>query len=516
MRKKFVITVLLVLSLSACAGATGISLYDAIDLALSNHPNMIKARAAIEEMSAASGQLESSMGWRVDSNIDGTAQKTSPMIKLMYEVSDQDIPECYSMYTASLILSKGIFWSPENKAQRGQVQAGVESAMEQYRMTKNNLMADVVASYYNILKAADGVGLASTARDDAKLALKIAQDKLADGSGTERQVISARSMLLQTESNLQISQQSLELSLKYLANLIGSKSLRLEDLTPPSIDIKEFPVRPSPWSWRVDDMAKLAIAHRPEMRLTELGVFVASKDVDIARAASRPNVNLSSSYTWGENGVRLSTNLASDGRWSTIASKWDDSLPELEGVEISEEDWERWEEIWDKQWEGDPPSWSPTKEEMENILSRGAAAATPSDEWDIKLGVTFNIFDSQLINKGIERAKKKVEQANSESQLTAQMIELDVFQRYNELLEKYNKVKITEMQLIEVQKQQSEAMEIKKLGLLTHQEEQGLNTLLLQKDMELKWALYDYEVAKVKLGVAIGMEPEWLMGILNL
>ncbi len=509
------LTLIILVFFSSLVQAAELSLKDAIDMAFLSNPRIIEARAGIEEMAAMSGQLDSSMGWRLDGNLNGYQEKTPITMKLPYEVAGQDPPENYGVAVSSLVVSKGLFWTPENASKREQAQLGIQVAVEQLRMAQKDLLMDVVKAYYDVWRAYEGVQLSKAAKDDAERALEIAVEKVRDGSGTERDVIAARSWLLQMESNLQYVERSMDLALRYLGSLIGKKPLSIEDILPPRIDVSMFAVQASPWYWGVDDMVSLALKYRPEMNLSKLGVAVAWRDVDVAQAGRRPNYKLSGSYLWGEEGARVESSIGSDGRFMTVLSKIDNTLPDIEDIEISDEDWEDWLDIWDELWDGEPPTWTPTKRQTEKLLSRGSSMATPEDEWKLNLDVTFNIFDSHLVKKGVERAEKKVEQAESKVELAAQMIELEVLQRYTQLLEGHKGVKVAQIKLEEAQEQHAQAMGLKARGLLTHQDEMSLGLLILQKESELSWALYDYEIAKARLGVALGMDLEWLIGSLN-
>jgi len=507
--------VLLILTMAIGAGSAGVaalSLQEAIDRAISSHPRILESRAQVEQMSAAVQQAEAGLGWRLDTSLNAVDQKASELVQLPYEISGQDVPETYVSYSGSLALSKGFAWSAENRVPKQQGQLGLDSAREQLRSIQASLLADVVKAYYDVWKAQDALELARAAQREAELALDIAVKKHEKGSSTESDVTSARTRLLQARSGVKISERGLELALRLFANLIGRESISPRYIDPPRVSIDRFPVDPCPWSWDVDEMIDRALRQRPEIKLANLAVSRAELDIELAREKKRPQAKLSGSYTWNKDQLRFDSILNSEGRWSAVVSKWDTSLPEVERSELTDQEWEALQDFWDRVWENEPPDWSPTREQVNNMLmGQTAGTYAAEDTWEIKLDVTFNLFDSGLTGKQIQAATARLDEARARLQSAQQMVELEILQLYTELLEAHKTVGIARSDLEQATQLYAQTIKTRDYGALTPHDEERLNVLLKQKSNQLNAALYDYEVAKAKLGAAIGMDIDWVI-----
>lgn len=485
----------------------GLTLKEAIRLALERSPEVLQAQSQLEQVAALRGKAGASVGWRLDGIGNATHQKASATVRLPYELSGQDVPEEYTTYLVSAVLSKGFLWAPENRIPIQQADVALESAREQLRLTRASVLKNVAEAYFGVWKAKDAVDLAAAGVDDAARALDIAVRKRDAASGTESEVMATQSKLLQAQAGLATAQRLLDLSLKRLSDLIGHSGLKLSELVPPAADEAHLPDQPVPWSWSAEEMVSQALANRPEVRLTELAARSARLDEQLAKAQGRPQISLSGSYTWAEDKIRLDMDLKSSGRWTAVISTWDDTLPEVEQPDFSigsnpgDFDWGSidWSGI---DWGGIGDEWR--------------AAMEPEDAWEVKLDVTFNIFDSGLTRSGVEQASAKVKQAGIKVGSTKELIELEVLQLYSRLLDAHSSAEAAQASLEQARQLRRESLGAKGYGVLTPQDESRLDVLVLQRTIERRSALYDYELALIGLGVALGLDPDWIVGHLTL
>lgn len=478
--------------------AGGLTLKEAIQLALERSPEVLQAQSELDQMSALKGKAAAAVGWRLDGAGGATHQKASAAVRLPYELAGQEVPEEYTTYQGSIVFSKGFLWAPENRIPIQQADVGLESAREQLRLTRASVLKSVVEAYFGVWKAKDAVDIAAAGVDDAARALDIAARKREAASGTESEVMAAKGKLLQAQAGLATAQRLLDLSLKRLSDLIDRPGLKLSDLALPAADEAHLPAQPIPWSWSPDEMVSQALANRPEIRLADLAVRSAGLEEELARAQGRPQVGLSGSYTWAEDKIRLDIDLKSTGRWTTAISTWDDTLPEVQQPDLSNI--------------GSPPGgfdWGTIEDEWR-------AAVEPEDTWEVKLDMTFNFFDAGLIRSGVEQAAAKAKQAGLKAESTRDLIELEVLQCYSRLLDAYGAVKTALANLEQARQLRQESLQAKGYGALTPQDESRLDMLVLQRTVELRSALYDYELAKIDLGVAMGLDPGSIMDYLTL
>lgn len=477
----------------------GLTLKEAVRLALERSHDVLSAQSQLEQMSALRGKAGAAVGWRLDGAGSATHQKAPATVQVPYELAGQEVPEAYTTYLGSIVLSKGFLWAPENRIPMQQADVGLESAREQLRLTRASVFKSVAEAYYGVWKAKDAVDLATASVDDAGRALDIAIRKRDAASGTESDVMAAQGKFLQAQAGLATARRLLDLSLKRLSSLIDHPDLKLSDLVPPAADEAHLAEEPVPWPWSPDEMVSQALANRPEVRLTELAVRSAGLEEELARAQGRPQISLSGSYTLAEDRIRLDTDLKSTGRWTAAISSWDDTLPDVER-------------------QGSPAMGSNPGSTDWGAISQGSigdgrsAASEPEDTWEVKLDVTFNFFDAGLARSGLEQAAAKARQASLEVVSTKDLIELEVLQLYSRLLDAHGTAKTAMANLEQARQLRRESLGAKGYGALTPQDESRLDILVLQRTVESRSALYDYELAKISLGVALGLEPDLIMG----
>ncbi|MCK9222012.1 MAG: TolC family protein [Limnochordia bacterium] len=487
---------------------------DAIDLVLTNHPSIKEKNADVAQMTTVIEQIEAGLGWRVDANADVAAEKASKLVQLPYKVNNEEsVPEQVNTYIGTVAISRSLFPSPATKAQSTQAQLGKEGALWQLRLTQSNLIVDVVQSYYNVFRAKDALVLTQQALSNAKTAVQVAEDKRKAKTATERDVLLAKTEYLECQAGVTAAEHALDLALRQFTSLIGKPGLTLADIKSPGISI-EAAKDPSPWQWTLDRAIEAALKHRPEINLAKIAISAKEQDLLNAKAQSRPTANLAASYQWGEQKQQVTSSIDSSGRFITALSKWDTNLPPLEPRELTDDEWSKIEESWEELF-GPDFEWQPNREQINRLMNAGMEEIQPTeDNWNIAFKINLNIFDSGLVRKGVEKAQQEKEKAKANYELIAQLIELEVSASYNDLLQAHNRIQTVSSQLHQAQALYEDSLATKAYSALTPLEEKRLETLVLSEENALKQAYYDHEIAKVKLGTAMGLDPEWLLSVL--
>jgi outer membrane protein TolC len=491
----------------AHAAETMLSLETLIDIALMSNLGVKSDKAAVEQMDATVRQVQASQEWRVDGFVNTDYQKTSGAIKSLYAFADIEVDDAYSTTTGTLAISKPLFLSQNSLSTMSKSEKGKINAEQVLRQTKLQVMVDVVTSFYNVFRARDGVELTQSALRNAERSLQTAKEELSAGKGTPRAVSDAELELAKAKTALKIAKDSLFLAENHLSLVVGKSGLKVENLVCPSLSVERLPYTGVPWSWSLEKMQSIALERRPEYAQGAIGVEIANIELDEAKRAVKPSIGLDGSYLSNTNKLHTGFSIDSDYRFTGTISKIATSLPEVKEITISDSDWEKISELWDEYWEGEPPTWSPEKDQVERLLSGNLQ---PEDEWKIMLKAQFNIFDSYLTDYGVKSKESGVEKALNVKDQIEQGIRLDVIAKYLEVVQKFNSVQTADMALALARQRQEDTKVLIEVGMATSLTQDLADLGVSQAENTLRSALYDYEVAKAKLGAALGLDIDWI------
>lgn len=507
------LVVLVVLIHAQLVSASKFSLDELITVALDNNLSVRADRAGVQQMDAAIRQVEASQGWRVDGLLNADYQKTPGDIKYLYDFANIEVDDAYHTTTGTIAISKPLFLSKSTQALMEKSEKGKINAEQVLRQTELKVMVDVVTSFYNVFRALDGVELAQNALRNAERSLQRAEEELEAGTGTPRAVSDAELELAKAETQLKFAQDSLRLAEDNLAMVAGIPGLAVENLIYPKLSVERIPYSGMPWTWSLERMQSIALERRPEYIQGRIGLDVANIELDEAKKAVTPSISLEGSYLSVENRIHTGFTIDSDYRFIGTISKVSTSLPDFEGFTIKDSDWEKFSEWWEELWEGNPPVWTPEKQDIESFFSGGMQ---PEDEWKIMLKVQFNIFDSSLNEYQIKGKESEVEKALRIIEQIEQGIRLDVTAKYLEVIQKFNSVQTAEMALALAKQRQEDTKVLIEVGMATPDTQDLADLGVNQAETVLRSALYDYEVAKVKLGAALGLDIDAVLSIMVL
>lgn len=488
---------------------TGIafSLRTLIDIALENNLSIKAEKAAVEQMESLVDQVNASQEWRVDGLVNIDHQQTSPVMKMLYGYRQVVIGDSYSTTTGTLAISKPLFLSEKTRLLMDKTEKGQINAEESLRQIKMTVVVDVVTAFYNVFRASDGVRLARKAVDNAERALEIALEELAVGKGTPRAVSNAELELKKATQTLGFTKDSLRLAENNLSLVVGKPGLKVEDLIYPDLGVEKLPSTGIPWTWSLEELQYLALDQRPESMQGAIGVEVANIELHEAELAYKPTVTLEGSYLSNRDKYHAGFTIDSDYRFIGTISKVATSLPALQKITINDNYWNTISDIWNSLWANNSPSWTPSKEQIERWLSGDLKEDV---EWRIMLKVQFNIFDSNVTAHAVESKEKEVEKALAVREQIEQGIFLDVTAKYIDVLQMFNSVQTADMALAWARQHQEDAKVMIEVGMATQYTQDLAYLGVIQAENALRSALYDYEIAKVKLAVALGLDMEMI------
>jgi outer membrane protein TolC len=308
--------IIVICSLSAYADNAVYSLERLIDIALENNLGVRADKSAVEEMNAMLGQVHSSQEWRMDGLVNTDYEKTPEALKSMYSFADVKVDDAYSTVTGTLAISKPLFLSANSQALMSKTEQGKNSAEQILRQTELTVMVDVIAAFYNVFRAWDGVVLAEAAVQNSERSLEISKAELAAGKGIARDVDDAKLALAEIMTTLQFAKDSLFLAECNLSLAVGKPGLSVKNLICPVLSVDRLPYSGLPWSWSLEKMQEIAIERRPEYAQGKIGVDIANIELNEAKLATRPTISLDGSYLSGKNMIHTGFSIDSDYRFT--------------------------------------------------------------------------------------------------------------------------------------------------------------------------------------------------------
>ena len=249
------------------------------------------------------------------------------------------------------------------------------------------------------------------------------------------------------------------------------------------------------------------------MEQSHLGKELARIELEETKADGRWDFNVSGGYVSHDNNIRLGVDLSSDYRLTGTLTHFDTSLPDIDEIEIDEDEWEEFKEVWEDWYPDNYPIWFPGRRDMEELLS---VEDTRGEEWEIEFGLSFNLFDSGLREARIEEKEKALKQAKVMKSKAADGVEMKVKSLYSELENAYNQLKQAELEFQFAEQQYSEAKTMVETGLATEQDKKLARLGKIRAENELQGQIFDYELAKLKISSVLGLEIHWFLSSLTL
>ena len=166
----------------------------------------------------------------------------------------------------------------------------------QYRQTLIDTVANVIVTYNELVLANDNLRIARRYRDLGATLLTENMQRLKAGSGSQSDVITARSQVSQREEGILEAQNAVRTTDNQLRELMGEKSF------PPNGPLLSIEAPPVP-TVTVDPARDYqeALNRRPDYQSARLGIAINRANSAAARNGLLPQVNLIGSY--GYNGL---------------------------------------------------------------------------------------------------------------------------------------------------------------------------------------------------------------------
>ncbi|HZP60985.1 MAG TPA: TolC family protein [Opitutaceae bacterium] len=250
-----------------------------VEAVLARYPSIDAANAAIE---AAQARTEQSRSARLPQlGASAGYQFLSPRISISFGPTSF-YQNAQDNYDARLTLHQLVTDFGRTQAAVSAARAGEHSAADTLEQTRNQLGYAAIQEFYAVILLRQSVAVADEEIHALQEALRIAQNKLANGTATKFDVLTTQVRLANAENNRTTTVASLQKQEALLRQLLGREAAAPLDLT------GEFETQPG-----LPDLSATlaeALQRRPEIRLAHDTEESARFRLDAAEAADRPTL----------------------------------------------------------------------------------------------------------------------------------------------------------------------------------------------------------------------------------
>ena len=197
-------------------------------------------------------------------------------------------------YGPSLTITQPIFNGGVLRSQLGFAQSLEQRNSATLEDTRQQVIFDTYASYFDVLKSLELLALAEESNHSAKEHLESTSKMLEVGMRARNEVLRFEVALATTENALIVSQNNVELAKAGLNRVLGQELEREFTLAP----VEDF-------SWQapraLDEQMQIALSNNPGLHAVRSNTSAQQAAVGVARSALLPKVNLAYNYYWEAN-----------------------------------------------------------------------------------------------------------------------------------------------------------------------------------------------------------------------
>ncbi len=286
------------------------TLDQAIEVALSNNPELSIMQARIDQADAQLGQamagffpqIKTSLSYQYSNN---PAQAFSMLIserRLNFAGTDFNHPGFVEDYRPSVTASYSLFRGGQDYYQSQAAKLGIETSELEKSATRNRLLSNVTAAYYGELAAIDAHQISQRSIEAVQSELEQSRVRFEAGALLKSDVLSLEVQLAEAnEADIQTAN-AIEMAQTMLKTLLG---LSAQD----AFAINENLTAPLPNAPPVfDELLNQALSSHPELKAAEKRVAIAEKQLSVAQAAHLPRADAYVNYGSDSKNLTYSSN----------------------------------------------------------------------------------------------------------------------------------------------------------------------------------------------------------------
>lgn len=305
--------------------AAPLSLAEAIETASENNPDLTQAKWRIEQARAMRALAEAAF-WPQLSAYTEYMQGDAPSAYLFKKIDQRMLPPdvnfnnpgWFQNFESGIAGRMNLFNGFQDYSATLMARTDIDISRGQRAQVVNDLTAEVISTFYNVLTARDFIRIAETSVDTVAEQFRITQVHYEGGAALKADVLSLEVRLAEAREQLVSSRNRLQLARAALANLMGfDPAAWIEQ----GAALEETAGRPShiPDSYDVGIIA--ALAHRPELLQARQQVVKSHIELTAAKGTYLPRLDVMSTYYLTD--PRMDYNSARDNWTAALVLNWD-------------------------------------------------------------------------------------------------------------------------------------------------------------------------------------------------
>lgn len=316
MKKIFILSCILIFSISTAYSEEPLNLEQCLDMALKNNNTILNAQAQMMDSKLLKNVARSNFMPSVNAGVGYGHSENGPSSQKRI-IGGVPVPaqprSTSSQYSSNVSLNQTIWdggYSIANFKKSGLTSKAAELNFEDTRQT---IIYNVEGAYLELLKQKHLLEVYRETIKSSEEALKKAQSMETIGAAPHSDVLKARVKYENDKMNLIMAENNLEVARANLNYLIGFDVNR-------QTEVQEVALSPT-LEMEYDDAVKLALENHPSLKRSELQVQAAKNDIKMAKSAYLPQFSGSAYYSWGnQNFGNISNMFDEDFYWSASLS----------------------------------------------------------------------------------------------------------------------------------------------------------------------------------------------------
>jgi outer membrane protein len=305
--------------------AAPLSLAEAIQTASENNPDLAQAKWRIEQARAMRAVAEAAFWPRLSvytEYMQGDAPSAYLFKKIDQRMLPPDVdfnsPGRFQNFESGITGKMNLFNGFQDYSATLSARTDIDISRGQRAQVLNDLTAEVIGTFYNVLAARDYIGIAETSVDTVAEQYRITQVRYEGGAAYKADVLSLEVRLAEAREQLVSSRNRHQLARAALANLMGfDPAAWIEQ----GAALEETTGRPPHIPDTYDDGIVSALAHRPELLQARQQVIKSRIGLTAAKGAYLPRLDLMAAYYLAD--PHLDYNLARDNWTAALVLNWD-------------------------------------------------------------------------------------------------------------------------------------------------------------------------------------------------
>src|SRR5262245_2471404 len=278
--------------LFAQSAETPMTLEACVQVALQNNPASNYAKqselSALEDVRIAKGKYYPDIGWSAEYR----RWETHAFLPAGFLRPGLDTIGPVNEWRADVRGQYTIFDSGQRSSELDSAKSQYAAIQEESLETRNNIIYNVHAAYYNVLAAEDELVLSKTRISRSQDHLRIASDRKEAGDVPQADVTRARVDLSSSELNAVSVEGSLRIALGNLNQAMGRTPQETLQTVHTEIAI------PDPANTDVHQSLNTALQKRPEIQAAQKRVDAKRSQIGIAKSDLLPKVRAEAGYGW--------------------------------------------------------------------------------------------------------------------------------------------------------------------------------------------------------------------------